>query len=108
MSEYIFNTNDADFENDVLKSEMPVLVDFWAPWCQPCRSILPIIENFAKEQSGRLRVYKVNVDENSGTTEKYGVMGIPSLLVFKEGNMVANHVGVIKPSQLLELVEPHL
>ncbi len=108
MSEFILNTTDADFEKDVLKADKLVVVDFWAPWCQPCRAILPIIEKFAEEHAGRLLVYKVNIDENSETPAKYGVMGIPTLLVFKAGNVVATHVGALSPSQLSQLVTEHL
>ncbi len=108
MSEFVFNTTDGEFEKDVLKAEKLVLVDFWAAWCQPCRAISPIIENFAKEQGDRLLVYKINIDENSETPAKYSVMGIPTLLLFKDGNVVATHVGALSPSQLLALVEEHL
>jgi len=105
MSEFVNETSDADFEADVLKSHTPVLVDFWAEWCQPCRMISPVIEELAKDYDGRLKVVKVNVDENSDTPAKYGVRGIPTLLLFKDGEVVATKVGALSKSQLVSLVE---
>ena len=100
MSEHVHPTSDTDFEVDVLKSELPVLVDFWAEWCQPCKMISPIVDDVAKEYTGKVKVVKMNVDENAETPAKYGVRGIPSLLVFKGGNVVATKVGALTKSQL--------
>lgn len=108
MSEFVFTTNDADFEKDVLKSDKLVLVDFWAKWCQPCRAIAPLIDSFAEEYADQVRVYKVNIDESGDTPAKYGVMGIPSLLVFKDGNVVATHVGALTRSELLAFMKDHI
>ena len=85
---------DAAFEAEVLKSEVPVLVDFWAPWCGPCKSMLPVIEDVAKDYEGKVKVVKVNVDENVETPQKFSVMSIPSFFVFKGGEVAANFVGV--------------
>lgn len=84
---------DADFEKDVLKSPIPVLVDFWAPWCGPCKQMNPIIEELTKEYEGKVRVYKMNVDENIETPGKYSVMSIPTFILFKKGDIAAQFVG---------------
>jgi thioredoxin 1 len=88
------STNDASFETDVLKSDVPVIVDFWAPWCGPCRMIAPIIERVSEKLNGSARIYKLNVDENPGTAGKYGIMGIPTVMVFKNGQVDKQFVGV--------------
>ena len=105
MSEHIKPISDADFEADILQSDLPVLVDFWAPWCGPCKMIAPVLEEVASEFSGKLHVYKMNVDENTQTPAKYGIRGIPSLLYFKGGNMVDTHVGALTKSQLAAFIE---
>jgi len=88
------DVTDATFEAEVIKSGIPVLVDFWAPWCGPCKSMLPIVEEVSKEYEGKVKVVKVNVDENTDVPQKYGVMSIPSFFVFKNGEAEANFVGV--------------
>jgi thioredoxin 1 len=88
------DVTDATFEAEVLKSEIPVLVDFWAPWCGPCKSMLPIVEEVSKDYEGKVKVVKVNVDENTDVPQKFGVMSIPAFFVFKDGEAAANFVGV--------------
>lgn len=108
MSDLVNNTTDANFENDVLKSEQPVLVDFWAPWCGPCKMIAPVLEEVAKEFDGRLKVVKLNVDENTESPAKYGVRGIPNLILFKDGEVVDSKVGALAKSQLVSFVEENV
>jgi len=85
--------SDANFESEVLKSNIPVLVDFWAPWCGPCKSMLPIVEELSKEYDGKVKIVKVNVDENPETPGKYSVMSIPTFIIFKNGDAVSTFVG---------------
>jgi len=101
----IENCSDETFESDVLKSSHPVLVDFWAPWCGPCKMIAPILEEIASEYGARIRVLKLNVDENSEIPAKYGVRGIPSLLLFKEGNVEGTKVGAVTKSDLKAFID---
>lgn len=108
MSDEIINSSDAAFENDVLKSELPVLVDFWATWCGPCRMIAPLVDELAQTYKGKLRVVKINVDENQAVPAKYGIMGIPTLLLFKGGEMVEFIVGVVPRSRLVDAVSKYL
>jgi thioredoxin 1 len=91
---------DAKFDELVLKSKMPVLVDFWAPWCGPCRMVAPIVEELSKEYEGKVTFYKVNTDENQATARQYGIMSIPSLIVFKNGKPVSNIVGYRPKAEL--------
>ncbi len=105
MSEYIQATTDDNFEADVLQADTPVLVDFWAEWCGPCKMIAPILDEVAKEYQGRLKIVKVNVDDNADTPAKYGVRGIPSLILFKDGNVVATKVGALTKSQLAAFLD---
>lgn len=105
MSDLILSTSDEQFKADVLDSELPVLVDFWAPWCGPCRMLAPILESVAEQFADRVKIVKVNVDEHQETPEKYGVRGIPSLMLFKNGEMIANKVGALSKSQLVEFLE---
>ncbi|MGD9889544.1 MAG: thioredoxin TrxA [Halothiobacillaceae bacterium] len=108
MSENIVYLSDADFENDVLKSELPVLVDYWAEWCGPCRMIAPILEEIAKDYAGRVKVAKLNIDENPGTPPKYGIRGIPTLMLFKNGAVAATKVGALSKSQLASFLDGQL
>lgn len=100
MSELIRNVSDASFEAEVLKAEGPVLVDYWAAWCGPCKAIAPILDEAAKKYEGRVTIAKVNVDENPETAAKYGVRGIPTLMLFKDGQAAATKVGALSKSQL--------
>ncbi len=97
--------NDEDFEANVLKNENPVLVDFWAEWCGPCKTIAPALEEIAGDLAGRLTIAKLNIDDNPHTPAKYGVRGIPTLMLFKEGQVAATKVGALPKSQLAEWVE---
>src|SRR5208283_3320423 len=100
MSEHILYVTDTTFPTEVLQAPLPVLVDYWAEWCGPCRMIAPILEEVAKEYAGRLTVTKLNVDENQQTPQKYGIRGIPTLMLFKNGNIEATKVGAVSKSQL--------
>ena len=108
MSENIVYLSDADFETDVLKSDIPVLVDYWAEWCGPCRMIAPILEEIAKDYAGRVKVAKLNIDENPGTPPKYGIRGIPTLMLFKDGAVAATKVGALSKSQLASFLDGQL
>src|SRR3989304_5495859 len=108
MGENITNVKNASFETKVLKSEVPALVDFWASWCAPCRAIAPIVDEMAQEYSGRIRVTKMNVDDNPATPGRYGVRGIPTLILFKGGKVVDQLVGAVPKSQIKELIEKAL
>ncbi|MFZ1548737.1 MAG: thioredoxin TrxA [Candidatus Nitrotoga sp.] len=108
MSEHIRYVTDATFEADVLQAPLPVLVDYWAEWCGPCRSIAPILEEIAKEYAGRMTVAKMNVDENQQTPQKYAVRGIPTLMLFKSGNIAETKVGALSKSQLTAFIDSHI
>ena len=94
-SEFVFEVNDADFEKEVLQSATPVLVDFWAAWCGPCRALAPVVDEIAKQYDGKLRVAKMDVDRNAMTPGKYGIRGIPALLLFKDGKVADQIVGFV-------------
>lgn len=104
MSENTIQITDAQFAEEVLNSDIPVIVDFWAPWCGPCKMIAPVLEDVAAEYAGKVKVVKLNVDENQETAPKYNVRGIPTLLVVKGGEVVATKVGAVSKSQLVEFV----
>lgn len=108
MSENIINVSDSTFDTLVLKSEIPALVDFWASWCAPCRAIAPIVDEMATQYNGKVRVAKMNVDENPATPGKYGVRGIPTLILFKGGKVVDQLVGAVPKNQIKELIEKGL
>ena len=99
------NVSDADFENEVLKSNEPVMVDFWAEWCGPCKALSPIVDEVAGEVAGKMKVVKVNIDENPNAPTKYGVRGIPTLMIFKDGELVDTKVGGMSKTQLNEWLE---
>ncbi|MDD8061060.1 MULTISPECIES: thioredoxin TrxA [Shewanella] len=105
MSDKIVYLSDDSFENDVLKSDLPILVDFWAEWCGPCKMIAPILNDVAEEYAGKLTVAKLNVDQNNVSPAKYGVRGIPTLLMFKGGELVATKVGALSKTQLKEFID---
>ncbi len=108
MSEQIVHLSDASFEQDVLQSELPVLVDYWAEWCGPCKMIAPILNEIVDEYQGKLKVAKLNIDENSGTPPQYGIRGIPTLMLFKNGSPAATKVGALSKGQLIEFIEANL
>jgi thioredoxin 1 len=99
---------DASFDTEVLKSDKPVLVDFWAEWCGPCRMMAPTIDAIADEYAGRVKVGKLNVDENGAAAMRYGIRGIPTLLLFKNGNVVEQRVGAIGKTDVQRMIDPHL
>ncbi|ODC02209.1 thioredoxin [Terasakiispira papahanaumokuakeensis] len=105
MSENIHAVTDSTFEDEVLKSESPVLVDYWAEWCGPCKMIAPVLEEAAAEYGDRLKVCKLNIDDHSETPAKFGIRGIPTLMIFKGGNVEATKVGALSKSQLKEFIE---
>jgi thioredoxin 1 len=108
MTEQIKHTSDTSFEADVLKSDMPVLVDYWAEWCGPCKGIAPILAELSKEYSGRLTVAKMNVDENQTTPVKYNIRAIPTLMLFKNGAVVGTKVGQLSKSQLTAFIDSNI
>jgi len=108
MSDLIVNVSDAAFEQEVLQADSPVLVDFWAEWCGPCKAIAPILDEIAQEYEGKLKVVKINIDENAGTPQRYSVRGIPTLMLFRDGNLEATEVGSKSKSQLVAFLEGNL
>ena len=108
MSEHIHYVTDDSFPAEVLQSEQPVLVDYWAEWCGPCKMIAPILDDIAKSYAGRLKVAKLNIDDNQTTPATYGVRGIPTLMLFKNGAVEATKVGMMSKSQLAAFIDSHL
>ncbi|MCW8806938.1 MAG: thioredoxin TrxA [Rhodanobacter sp.] len=108
MSDLITHVNDDAFEQQVLKSELPVLLDFWAEWCGPCKAIAPMLDELAKQYEGKLRVVKVNIDHNQQTPRTYGVRGIPTLMVFKNGKVEATQIGAASKGQLTQMIDKAL
>ncbi|WP_086479759.1 thioredoxin TrxA [Oceanospirillum sanctuarii] len=108
MSENIVNVSDASFDDDVLKAELPVLVDYWAEWCGPCKMIAPVLEEIAQEYAGKVKVCKLNIDENTDVPPKFGIRGIPTLMLFKNGNVEATKVGALSKSQLAAFLDGNL
>ncbi len=108
MSNAIVYVSDATFEAEVLQSTTPVLVDYWAEWCGPCKMIAPILEDVAKEYSGKLKIAKLNIDENQDTPPKYGIRGIPTLMLFKNGNVEATKVGALSKTQLAAFIDANI
>ena len=108
MSDTIVKLTDSEFENQVIKSEKPILVDYWAEWCGPCKMIAPILEEVSAEMSDKIIIGKLNVDENSQTPPKYGIRGIPTLMIFKDGNAVGTHVGALSKSDLIQFIENNI
>ena len=102
------NVTDENFDTEVLKSQKPIVVDFWAEWCGPCKQIGPILEEIAKEQESKIKVIKINIDENPQTPQKYGVRGIPTLMLFKEGKLLDTKVGSLPKSALETWLQPNL
>ena len=108
MSSQISHVTDDTFESEVLQSDLPVLVDYWAEWCGPCKMIAPILEEIVAEYDGRLRVAKLNIDENPDTPPKFGIRGIPTLMLFKNGDIEATKVGALSKSQLSAFIDSNL
>ena len=108
MSEHVHYISDDSFEQEVLQAGVPVLVDYCADWCGPCKMISPILDEVAKEYAGKLKVCKLNIDENQGTPPKYGIRGIPTLMIFKNGNVEATKVGALSKSQLTAFVDTNI
>ncbi len=108
MGNSIVHTSDANFSSDVLKSETPVLLDFWAEWCGPCKMIAPILDEIAEEYKGRVKIAKINIDENPQTPPRFNIRGIPTLILFKNGTVEAQKVGAVSKSQLAAFLDNNL
>ena len=108
MSKNIIHLSDATFETEVLQSTVPVLVDYWAEWCGPCKMIAPILDEICKDYDGKLKIAKLNIDENAQTPAKFGIRGIPTLMIFKNGNVEATKVGALSKSQLTTFIDSNI
>lgn len=107
-SQHVVYVTDGSFDSDVLKSDKPVLVDYWAEWCGPCRMIAPILDEVSAEYHERIKVAKLDVDDNHATSMKYGIRGVPTLMLFKDGDVVATHVGALTKSQLTAFIDSNI
>ena len=105
MNENIINVTDSTFDDEVIKSELPVLLDYWAEWCGPCKMIAPILDDIANEYIGKIKVAKINIDDNPNTPAKFGVRGIPTLMIFKSGSIEATKVAALSKSQLSAFID---
>jgi thioredoxin 1 len=108
MSEQIVHVTDDSFESDVLKSDQPVLIDYWAEWCGPCKMIAPVLDEIAEEYAGKLKVAKLNIDDNPNTPPRYGIRGIPTLMLFKDGEVEATKVGAVSKAQLVAFIDSNM
>ncbi|MEM7763491.1 MAG: thioredoxin TrxA [Pseudomonadota bacterium] len=108
MSDKILQTSDSTFSDDVLQSDVPVLLDFWAEWCGPCKMIAPLLDKAAGDYDGRLKIVKINIDENPNTPPKYGIRSIPTLMIFKDGQVQAQKLGAVSAAALSEFIDGNL
>lgn len=108
MSDNIVSISDNTFENEVIESNTPVLVDFWAQWCGPCKAIAPTLDDLAQKYVGKIKIAKIDVDQNPATPPKFGVRGIPTLILFKDGQVIATQVGMISKSDLISFIDTHI
>ena len=108
MSDSVLHVTDSNFDEMVLKADLPILVDYWAEWCGPCKMIAPVLDEIAKEYQGKISVAKLNIDDNSATPAHYGVRGIPTLMLFKDGDVEATKVGALTKSQLAQFIDENI